>query len=77
MREDELTKVRIKVPKPLLDRLCALDAQYWGAWQRDPEEVVEAALRSEAERLSGILELQEARDLRHELFMIDCELSRG
>ena len=71
MREDPLRKVGIKVPKPLLDRICALDARFWGAWARDPEEVVEAALRSEAERISVVLEQLEARDLREQLFIID------
>ena len=71
MREDPLRKVGIKVPKPLLDRICALDARFWGAWARDPEEIVEAALRAEAERISVVLEQLEARDLREQLFLID------
>lgn len=71
MREEQFRTVKIEVPEALLDRLCALDAKFWGAWQRDVSEVIESALRSEALRLSRVIEEVEARDLREQLFMID------
>ncbi len=74
MREvkvEQFRTVKIEVPKPLLDRLQALDYKFWGAWQRDPAEVLESALRSEAGRLERVIEEVETRDLREQLFLVD------
>ena len=70
-KDEQFRTVKIEVPEALLDRLCALDARFWGAWQRDITEVVESALRSEAERLLRLTEEVETRDLREQLFLVD------
>ena len=74
VKDEQFRTVQIEVPEALLDRLRALDAKFWGAWARGPEEVIESALRSEAGRLSRVIEEVEARDLRQQLFLVDLGL---
>ena len=70
-KDEQFRTVKIEVQEALLDRLCALDARFWGAWQRDITKVVESALRSEAGRLERLVEEVETRDLREQLFLVD------